>query len=90
LDVNEPGPIDLDDLKAAARPRYSICTLVTRPGEYDEMVASFRALGFNEPECELIFADNSRGNRYDGSPATTRSSRWRAAVSSSFVTRTWC
>ncbi len=45
-------------------PDFSVCTLVTSPAEYREMVASFRAGGFDDG-CEYIFADNSAGNGQD-------------------------
>ena len=44
---------------------YSICTLVTRPGEYGEMIASFRDKGFDTPASEFLYVDNSNGNRLD-------------------------
>jgi hypothetical protein len=45
--------------------RYSICTLVTNPAEYAQMVESFRAGGFLEPDCEFLHLDNTRGNAFD-------------------------
>jgi hypothetical protein len=45
--------------------RYSICTIVTRPAEYSEMVESFRSHGFREPECEFLYLDNTQGNAFD-------------------------
>lgn len=57
-------PIELDQLPRG--PKYSICTLVTKPGEYAEMVASFVDGGFTEPDCEFLFIDNSAGNKRDG------------------------
>ena len=44
---------------------YSICTLVTRPDEYQQMVDSFRAKGFDGPDCEYLYIDNSQENRLD-------------------------
>lgn len=55
IDTIEPGPV-----------RYSFCSLVTNPGQYSNMVASFRARGFDTPDCEFLYADNSAGNRHDG------------------------
>lgn len=57
---------DLDHILSRPRPRYSICTLVTEPSQYAEMLASFRAGGFIEPDCEFIAVDNTKGNRFDG------------------------
>lgn len=48
-----------------ARPRFSICTLVTRPGEYAEMVESFVSHGFTPADCEYLYIDNSESNRFD-------------------------
>ena len=48
-----------------ARPRFSICTLVTRPSEYAEMVESFVGLGFTPADCEFLYLDNSESNRFD-------------------------
>src|SRR5690349_18849692 len=46
--------------------RFSICTLVTDHDEYAEMVRSFRAGGFDGPDCEYLYLDNSKGNAFDG------------------------
>ncbi len=45
--------------------RFSICTLVTRQEQYSEMLASFRASGFGESDCEFIQIDNRVANRFD-------------------------
>ena len=65
-------PIDATEI-TAARPDnplgYSICSLITNHAEYAEMLASFRALGFDQPGSEFLFIDNSLSNRftaYDG------------------------
>ena len=57
----------------AARPvnpvRYSICSLITSHAEYAEMLASFRAGGFDGPAAEYLYIDNSARNgftAYDG------------------------
>jgi hypothetical protein len=47
------------------RPRFSICTLVTRAAEYGEMVESFVAKGFVPEDCEYLYLDNATGNRFD-------------------------
>lgn len=44
---------------------YSICTLVTRPNEYETMRRSFVAGGFGGEDCEYLFIDNSRSNHFD-------------------------
>jgi hypothetical protein len=39
--------------------------MVTRTGQYDEMVASFEAAGFREPAVEFLYVDNSESNQVD-------------------------
>lgn len=46
--------------------KFSICTLVSNPQEYKEMVDSFIGSGFTTNDCEYLFADNTNGNSYDG------------------------
>lgn len=49
--------------------RYSIATLVNDLVQYGEMLASFRARGFDGPDCEFLCIDNSERNAataYDG------------------------
>jgi hypothetical protein len=57
--VPVPSPAD------GAGPRFSICTLVTRHGEYAEMVESFVGHGFIPADCEYRYIDNSESNRFD-------------------------
>ncbi len=45
--------------------RYSICTLVTRPDQYEGMLSSFGAQGFNGEDCEFIKVDNVGQNQCD-------------------------
>lgn len=45
--------------------RYSICSIVTKPAEYERMVGSFRTRGFNLSDCEFLYVDNTAGNRLD-------------------------
>lgn len=40
-------------------PRYSVGTLVSNRAQYDQMLASFRAGGFADADCEYLFADNT-------------------------------
>lgn len=44
---------------------FSICTLVTRRQEYDEMLQSFINKGFTTANCEFLYADNTAGNHFD-------------------------
>lgn len=44
---------------------FSVCTLVTRKAEYEEMVDSFLRNGFGEANCEFLYADNSHNNAFD-------------------------
>jgi hypothetical protein len=39
---------------------FSICTLVTKKAEYEEMLQSFIDKGFDEKTCEYIYIDNSK------------------------------
>ena len=48
------------------RPRFSICTMVSDMGMYQEMLSSFHSLGFLEPACEFLYVDNTSSNRFDG------------------------
>ncbi len=47
-------------------PAYSFCTLVSRPAQYAQMLASFRAAGFTAADCEFLYLDNSTTNQGDG------------------------
>jgi hypothetical protein len=44
---------------------FSICTLVTRKQEYEEMLDSFIKKGFSTEICEYLYIDNSEGCTYD-------------------------
>jgi hypothetical protein len=44
---------------------FSFCTLVTDFAEYEKMVKSFSEKGFSSTDCEFIYIDNSRSNKYD-------------------------
>ncbi|MBY0440526.1 MAG: hypothetical protein K2Q25_00030 [Mycobacteriaceae bacterium] len=68
--VTNPSPIPsfavaLSEPTAQARPRFSICTLVTRHNEYAEMVQSFVDHGFSPTDCEYFYIDNSESNQFD-------------------------
>lgn len=45
--------------------QFSICTLVTRNAQYEEMLASFVAAGFDTASCEYLYADNTQNNQWD-------------------------
>lgn len=45
---------------------FSVCTLVTNNGAYQEMVDSFVRAGFTCENSEFLYLDNSRGNFQDG------------------------
>lgn len=52
-------------VSAVPRPRakaFTIATLVTKPAQYAEMVASFQAGGFDGDDCEYLYLDNTGGN----------------------------
>jgi glycosyltransferase involved in cell wall biosynthesis len=55
---------------------YSICTLVTKFDEYDQMLASFHANGFIEPACEFLYIDNSNNNQFDAYTGINALLRW--------------
>ena len=40
-------------------PRYTIATLVSNRAQYHDMLASFRAGGFSDSDCEYLFVDNT-------------------------------
>src|SRR5215472_6574973 len=44
---------------------YSICTIVTQPDQYAEMITSFKNRGFDARDCEFLYLDNSQGNEFD-------------------------
>lgn len=44
---------------------FSVCTLVTRKQEYDEMLESFLAKGFDATTCEFLYIDNSEKTEFD-------------------------
>ena len=58
--------LELDEFSRPAAIRYSICTLVNRPNQYEEMLDSFHRGGFKSPSCEFLYIDNSCGNKRDG------------------------
>jgi hypothetical protein len=58
----EPRPADRTERQPV---RFSICTLVTDHAQYAEMVRSFRAGGFDGPDCEYLYLDNSERNAFD-------------------------
>jgi len=45
--------------------RFTICTLVSKPEEYKEMLDSFLLAGFNPEICEYLCIDNSQSNKLD-------------------------
>jgi len=66
------GATELDAYEQGQRPVYSVCTLVTQPAEYTEMLASFHAAGFAEGVSEFIYVDNTGPNKYDGYAAVNK------------------
>jgi len=52
--------------------KYSICTLVTRPAEYAELLRDFQEHAFTRSDCEFLYVDNSEGNRLDAFAAYNR------------------
>jgi hypothetical protein len=44
---------------------FSICTLVTKIAEYQEMLESYRLAGFNNQNSEFLYIDNSEENNFE-------------------------
>jgi hypothetical protein len=71
MNENLEGQFPKEAQNAAAlidveRPRFSICTIVSRPAQYAEMVKSFQSGGFTEAAgCEFLYLDNSVANQYE-------------------------
>jgi hypothetical protein len=70
--AHQQHPRDVLEPSDEERPRYSICTMVTRPEQYEAMVASFEAAGFREPLAEYLYLDNTSSNRLDAYAAIRR------------------
>jgi hypothetical protein len=45
--------------------RYSICTFVTKPAQYQSVLQSFVESGFSYEDCEYLYIDNSQSNVFD-------------------------
>lgn len=45
--------------------KYSVCTLMSNPLEYEVMVNSYKQAGFTSELCEFLCIDNSQSNQYD-------------------------
>ncbi len=58
-------PVCLNDRTGDRAVRFSICTMVTDHREYAEMVRSMQAGGFDGPDCEYLYLDNSNSNAFD-------------------------
>lgn len=61
--MSEPRPITGAEREPLA---FTIATLMTKPGQYREMVSSFQNAGFDGTDTEYLYVDNSRGNTLDG------------------------
>lgn len=69
---NRLPAVEIDSLDRDVPIKYSVCTLVTKPDQYREMLDSFRAGGFTPANSEFIYIDNSRNNKCDGYAGTNR------------------
>ena len=58
------APISITDIKESGI-AYSICTFVTRFGQYKDLVKSFVDHGFSYDDCQYIYIDNSEKIQYD-------------------------
>jgi hypothetical protein len=58
-------PSAADERWTCSAKRFSICTLVTDWEQYKTMVESFASHGFVGEDCEYLYLDNTRANRFD-------------------------
>ena len=58
-------PVSAKERLTENRTLFSVCTLVTRPDQYEEMLSSYASHGFSGPGCEFLYLDNSNGNEFD-------------------------
>jgi hypothetical protein len=56
--------LEINDIKP--KYKYSVCTLVTKASEYEEMIYSFRDKGFDDKNTEFLYISNIDSNQYDG------------------------
>ena len=67
LDLNRISTLAQDVTSIPVSPiKYSFGTLVTNPRMYEDMISSFRAVGFGEDDCEFLYVNNTSGNVGDG------------------------
>jgi hypothetical protein len=59
MSVREPHVLTAVAHSGPDMPRYSVCTLVTRPEQYTTMRETFAARGFNGTTSEFLYLDNS-------------------------------
>ena len=52
-------------LNEVTEPAYSVCVLVTRADQFEQMRESFVRGGFDPESCEYLVCDNTAGNRAD-------------------------
>ena len=56
--------LEINNIKSKFK--YSVCTLVTKVSEHEEMVNSFRDKGFDDKNTEFLYISNIDSNQYDG------------------------
>lgn len=56
----KPGAIQ------SGAPEFSFCSLVTDTGQYESMIESMRAAGFDNENAEFLYLDNTKENTGDG------------------------
>ena len=61
----KPAPLKVIN-EIAFNFEFSICTLVTKLIEYNEMINSFYRAGFRGEFCEFLYIDNISKNNFDG------------------------
>lgn len=60
-----PRTREISPSKVASTVRYSVCTLVNKLDQYEELQQSFQHAGFQAGTCEYLFIDNSQRNQCD-------------------------
>jgi hypothetical protein len=59
-----PKPVSVSNAEDYAF-RYSICSFVTKPAQYEGLVKSLSEHGFGFDDCEYLYIDNSKKNVFE-------------------------
>ena len=63
-DLSTIRALDITDVDEFAL-RYSVCTFVTKPQQYQNLIQSMNTRGFGTEDCEFLYINNSISNKYD-------------------------